>query len=466
MENKFNEYKTMFRNILPIGETFDMIERNIIIGGKEAYFYYINAFVKDEILQHMMSGFLKINKVEMNQCTNSMDFIKNEISYISVIEETDIDTLVKYILSGQTVLIIDGFEKAMVMDLRTYPVRSIEEPEKEKSLRGSKDGFVETMVFNVALVRRRIRDPELIFKVFTVGKKTKTDVCVGFVKGLADEKQLQKIISKIEQMNVQGLTVAEQSLVEAMGKSGGINPFPRVRYTQRPDVVAAHLTEGKFVVIVDNSPTALLIPTSIFEFMQDVDDYYLPMLTGNYLRFIRTFNLFIILFSTPVYLLIAEGFIPIPSAMKFMIPDEGFAIPLFLQFILLEIAIDALKLASLSTPSSLGMSTSVIGALILGEFSIKTGWFIPQTILCMAVVALASFTHPSIELGYALKFMRIIILIGAIVFGVWGAVIGLIIDIIILATTKSLVGTSYLEPLIPFNWQKLKRLLFRTKAES
>lgn len=466
MENKFNEYKTKLRQTLPIGETFDMIERNIIIGGKEAFFYYINAFVKDEILQHMMSGFLKINKVEMNQYTNSMDFIKNEISYISVIEETDIDTLIKYILSGQTVLIIDGFEKAMVMDLRTYPVRGIEEPEKEKSLRGSKDGFVETMVFNVALVRRRIRDPELIFKVFTVGKKTKTDVCIGFVKGLADEKQLQKIISKIEQMNVEGLTVAEQSLVEAMGKSGGINPFPRVRYTQRPDVVAAHLTEGKFVVIVDNSPTALLIPTSIFEFMQDVDDYYLPMLTGNYLRFIRTFNLFIILFSTPVYLLIAEGNIPIPAAMKFMIPDEGFAIPLFLQFILLEIAIDALKLASLSTPSSLGMSTSVIGALILGEFSIKTGWFIPQTILCMAVVALASFTHPSIELGYALKFMRIIILIGAIVFGVWGAVIGLIIDLIFLATTKSLVGTSYLEPLIPFNWQKLKRLLFRTKAQS
>lgn len=464
MENKFEEYKTKLREALPIGKTFDMIERNIVIGGKEAYLYFIQAFIKDDIIQRIMTGFLKITKLEMLQYPCSMDFIKNEIPFMGVAKETDLDNMVRFVLSGQVVMIIDGYEEAMVIDLRTYPVRSIAEPEKEKSLRGAKDGFVETLASNTALIRRRVRDPKLVFKMFTIGEKTKTDVCVGYIEGLADQTQVDKIMGKLKELKIQGLTVGDQSMVEALGKSGWLNPFPKVRYTQRPDVVSAHLTEGKFVVLIDNSPTTLMLPTCIFDFTQDVDDYYFPLITGNYFRFIRSLNIFVILLMTPIYLLIAEGNIPVSDYFKFMVPDEGYAIPLFLQFIMLEFAIDALKLASLSTPNSMGMSLSVIGALILGQFSISAGWFIPQTILCMAVVALASFTLPSIEMGYAIKFMRILLLVGAAIFGIWGCIIALMINLIILATTKSLLGTSYLFPLIPFNWKQLKHLLFRTRT--
>jgi stage V sporulation protein AF len=228
-------------------------------------------------------------------------------------------------------------------------------------------------------------------------------------------------------------------------------------------VVSAHIAEGKIAILTDNSPTAILIPAGIFDFLQDVDDYYFPLLTGNYFRLVRIINLLVIMFLTPVYILVSQGDINIPVNNKFFIPEEDYAVSIFWQFVLLELAIDGLKLASLNTPESLGMSLSVIGALLLGEFSISSGWFIPQTILCMAIVALASFTQPSIELGYGMKFMRILILVGAYVGGIWGASVALLISVLWIASTKTIGGTSYLYPLVPFKWSALKRLIFRTK---
>ena len=261
------------------------------------------------------------------------------------------------------------------------------------------------------------------------------------------------------------ITVGDQSVLEKLLRELGVyskvNPFPKVRYSQRPDIIAAHINEGKIAIIVDNSPTVMLLPVGVFDFLQDVDDYYFPQLTGNYFRLLRTLNFLVILFLTPVYILIIQYKEMTPELLEFFVPKENFAVPILIQFILLEIAIDGLKLASLNTPSSLGMSLSVIGALILGEFSVNSGWFIPQTILCIAVVALASFTQPSIELSYGIKFSRLLMIVGAGVFGLAGFAAGLIISVFVLATTKTLSGDSYLYPLVPFKWQDLKKLLFR-----
>ena len=276
---------------------------------------------------------------------------------------------------------------------------------------------------------------------------------------------MEKLDRCLRSLRIEGLTVTEQSLVEALlgRKRGLFNPFPKVRYTQRPDVIAAHVEEGKIAVIVDNTPTVILIPAGIFDFLQDIDDYYFPVMIGNYFRALRITNMIVILFATPVYLLFAEGTIPTYEGLRFFITEEEFAISIFWQFILLEIAVDGLKLASLNTPESLGMSLSVIGALVLGEFSVSSGWFVPQTILCMAVVALASFIQPSMELGYAIKFVRILMLIGAHCFGWPGMAAAFVLSVAVMAGTRTIVGTSYLYPLVPFDGKKLKRLVFRTK---
>lgn len=458
-----NKIISEMRNSLPINDSFDVIERNISVGGKNAYLYCIDGFVKDQQLQFMIMKFQGLKPEEMEEQPTATDFIKYKVPYIETEEVSTAREAIAAVLSGQTALIIEDYDDIILMDLRTYPVRSIEEPEKEKTLRGSRDGLVETIVFNTAMIRRRIRDPRLIFSIMSVGEVSKTDVCLGYMKGLADEDTMKRLTEKIKGLKIDTLTVGDQSLVEALDKSRWLNPFPKIRYTERPDVVAAHLAEGKFVLLVDNSPTAIILPTEFFDFTQDVDDYYFPIITGNYLRLVRNLTMILANVITPIYLLVDRGLLFFPDSWGFLLPKESYPIPLFWQFLILEVAIDGLQLASLNTPSSLGMSLSVIGALLLGDLSVKAGWFIPQSILLMAVVALAAFSQPSIELAYANKFMRILLLIGSAIFGLWGFIGTFTIELLILCFTKTITGTSYVYPLIPFNGKKLIRLLFRTR---
>lgn len=462
---KYDKILERFKTSVPIGESFDMMERKLEIAGKAATMFFTDGLTDGGTMQRLIFSLMGIKEDKVQGIDTAERFIEKCLPFLDVQVVQDTDRAIKFLYSGLVPLIIDGYDGIMVIDCRNYPLRGINEPSKEKSLRGSKDGFVESMMTNIALIRRRIRDNDLIFKVYSIGTLTKSDVSVGFMKNKADAQMVEKLDNILNNINSEGLTVTEQTLVEEITgkKMSRFNPFPKVRYTQRPDIIAAHIEEGKIAIIVDNSPTVILLPAGIFDFLQDVDDYYFPLMTGNYFRLIRIFNILIILFATPVYLLFAEGDIPVHDSIRFFITEEEFAVSIFWQLILLEIAVDALKLASLNTPESLGMSLSVIGALILGEFSVSSGWFVPQTILCMAVVALASFTQPSIELGYAVKFVRIFMLVGAHVLGWPGVAAALVISMIVMASTKTIVGTSYLYPLMPFDGEKLKRLIFRTK---
>lgn len=467
----YDFYIKELRKTLPLGQSFDVIERKIAVGGREATAFFVDGLVKANNMQFVLSFLMKVKEKDLEYVYTADDFMKYVLPYLDSLTEGNVAQVVKQLFAGLVPIVVQGLDKVIIIDARDYPSRGVNEPAKEKSLRGAKDGFTEGYMTNIALVRRRIRDVNLIFEAHTVGTESKTDICLVYMKGTADSELVKNIGEKLDKLEIRSTTVAEQTIVEALLRQEGrrekkhrsmLNPFPKVRYTQRPDVVAAHVNEGKIAIIVDNSPTVILLPACIFDFLQDVDDYYFPALTGNYFRLLRILNILVILFATPLYLLMAEGYIPVYEGIRFFIPDTDYAIPLFWQFIILEIAVDALKLASLNTPESLGMSLSVIGALILGEFSVESGWFIPQTILVMAVVALASFTQPSIELGYAVKFARVLMLIGVGIYGFYGAAAAVILIVIIIASTKTLAGTSYLYPLVPFDGKALKRLVFRT----
>ncbi|MCI5688459.1 spore germination protein [Anaerovoracaceae bacterium 42-11] len=468
-ENKYPYFLEHLTGQLPLGEAFDLVERQIVIGGRAGRLYFVDGLSDSEKLQLLFNFLLAIPEERMEKMENTDQFVAELFPYINSSIETDIDTAVQFLYSGLSPIILDGFDKIIVADTRSYPQRSVEEPEKEKTLRGPKDGFTENFMSNLGLIRRRIRDNRLIFEKFTVGEKSRTDVALCYMKGSADIDLVKRIGKGLSEIVLDSVSIGDQTIVEQLitKLNGGkrrwrLNPFPKVRYTQRPDIISAHLTEGKIALVIDNSPTVVLIPVGIFDFIQDVDDYYFPLITGNYLRLLRIFNMLVIMLLTPIYLLIVEGDIPPPGSMDFITPKDPYALSVFWQFILLELAIDGLRLASLNTPDSLGMSLSVIGALILGEFSVESGWFIPQTILMMAVVSLASFTQPSIELSYGAKFVRMLMLIGAMLWGVPGLVCALLLGILQVAFTKTLSGHSYLYPLIPFKWSALKKLIFRT----
>lgn len=470
LSRNLEENRKMMSEIFPIDRSFDLIERNIIIGGKKAVMYFIDGFVKDAVIGKMMQFFFTIKPEQLSDVHTAKDFTERFVTYVEVSTESDMDKIVTQYLSGPAVLMIDGYEEAILIDARTYPARSTEEPEKEKVLRGSRDGFVETVVFNTALLRRRIRDPKFVAEVVNVGNRSRTDVVIAYISDVADKKTIDKIRERIKKIDVRSLTMSQESLAECLIKRKWYNPFPKIRYTERPDIAAANVLEGNVVILVDNDPSAMILPTSIFDFIQEADDFYYPPIIGGYMRIARNLIFFSTLVLTPLWLLAIQNMDKLPEWLRFLRIAEPNEVPAVVQLLLLEVAIDVLKLASVNTPNMLGSSLSIIGALILGDFAIQSGWFVPDTILYMSIVAIASFVQPSVELNYAFKFMRILILLLSYFFNVSGFFVGLAISFILIASNKTVTGKGYLYPIIPFNAHDFKykflRLRIRAKEKN
>ena len=243
------------------------------------------------------------------------------------------------------------------------------------------------------------------------------------------------------------------------------NPFPKFKYTERPDTTAAHILEGNIVILVDNSPSAMILPSSVFDILEEADDYYFPPITGTYLRLSRTLITFMAMLLTPLWLLLMQNTHWIPEWLSFIQIKDEINIPIIFQLLILELAIDGLRLASLNTPSMLTTPLSVIAALVIGEFSVNSGWFNSETMLDMAFVALSNYTQSSFELGYAIKFIRIILLILTAIFNLWGFIAGVALMLGCIVFNKTIAGKSYIYPLIPFSWRELKRRLFRIRLE-
>ena len=393
-------------------------------------------------------------------------FSKTLLPYAEIGLLDDYETIILQLLSGLTCLFIDGYDKCLMIDCRTYPARSVQEPDKDKVMRGSRDGFVETLVFNTALIRRRIRDPQLTMESMQAGERSNTDIIVCYIEDRVDGKILDNIIQKIKHLDVDALTMNQQSLAECLYPCKWYNPFPKFKFTERPDAAAAAVLEGNIVILVDNSPSAMILPSSIFDIIEEADDYYFPPITGTYLRLTRMLISLMTLFVTPVFLLLMQNPQFIPPWLQFIKIEETMNVPLVLQFLLLELSIDGLRLAAVNTPNMFTTPLSIMAGLVLGEFSVKSGWFNSEAMLYMAFVAVANYTQASFELGYALKFMRLIMLILTSLFNVVGFIVGLIITILAVVCNKTISGYSYIYPLFPFSWSNIKRRFFRMRLQS
>ena len=428
--------------MLPVEDSFDIVQRDIQIGGKDATFYFIDGFTKDESMLKIMDSFFNIKEGDMPE--DAAAFATTCIPYVEVDVIGDFDQIFRNLLSGVTCLFIDGYQACLAIDCRTYPARSVDEPDKDKSLRGSRDGFVETIVFNTALMRRRIRDRHLVMKMLEVGESSRTDVALCYMEDRVDQELLKNLNHRIQDIKVDDLRMNQQSLAECLFKRKWYNPFPKFKFTERPDTAAACLLEGKVVILVDNSPSAMILPTSILDIIEEANDYYFPTLTGMYLKISRALITFLTIFLTPVFLLFMQNLSWLPKIFAFVAVKDTVNIPLIFQLLMLEVAIDGLRLAALNTPSMLSTPLSVIAGLVMGEFSVKSGWFNAEVMLYMAFVAVANYTQPNFELGYALKFMRLELLVLTAVFNWIGFLAGTVIVICSVCFNKTLSGRSYL----------------------
>ena len=277
---------------------------------------------------------------------------------------------------------------------------------------------------------------------------------------------MEKIIKKIGSIKVDGLNLGQESLSELLIDNKWYNPFPKVRYTERPDAASSMLMEGSVIILCDNDSSAMILPTSIFDFMQDTDDFYFPPLIGGYMKLVRNLVFLASLVLTPIWYTLQQMPQLLPPSLDFLLYEGESFLPLLLQLLLFEFAVDGLKLASLNTPDTLSNSLSVISALILGDLAISVGWLSEQILLYMAFVAIASFTQPSYELGYAFKFMRIITLVLISLFSYVGLIMGMLLTVVLVVTNSSLCGKrGYLYPLIPFNRRAFVRTVLRVRLK-
>ena len=461
----YNYNIKLIDDVLRVNESFDLIKRELLINNKQVVMYYVDGFVNSAMMQKLMMHITTVKEFGDGSVESAHKFAATSLPTVEVDVTNSLDSVILMVLSGCTAMICEGFgPNAIIIDTRTYPARDTSEPENDKVMRGSRDGFVETLIFNTAMIRRRIRDPKLTVKYYNIGKKTRTDLALCYIDGIADADYVNYLCDKLNSINTNSIILGHRSLAELLVDDKWYNPFPKIRLTERPDAAAASIIEGSIILLCDNSPEALILPTTIFDFLQETDDYYFPTLTGCYLRIVRHIVFWATMILTPLWYLALQYQAYIPEWLVFIVPQDYGTLPIILQLFLTEFVLDGLKLASLNTPNSLSNSLSVVGGLLLGDFAVQVGWLCPDVILYMAFSAIANFTQSSYVLGYAFKYMRMMILFLTAIFGLWGFIAGIIIAIFLIATNKTVNGKrSYLYPLIPFNGKALARLFLRLK---
>ena len=457
----YNTNLQIISDALRSEQSFDLVKRDLIIADRKAALFFIDGLLKDDITEKILEFFYK--NVKSENFKSALYFAQSAVPYVEVEVTSDLKKICTDVLSGISALIIENFTEVILLDTRTYPQRSTSEPDNDKVLRGSRDGFVETLINNTALIRRRIRDTNLTVKAYSVGTQSHTDIAVIYMENKVDKKLLANLDKRLKAIDVPSLTMNQQSLVEALYKNLWYNPFPKVKHTERPDTTASAILDGNIVILVDNAPSALLLPTSIFDVLEEADDYYFPPVTGTYLKLARYFITIVTVLITPLWLLALQNSDYCPEFFRFVLLDEPQNIPVFWQLILMAVGIDGLRLAALNTPNSLTTPLSIIGAIALSEFAVESGWVSMEAILYMALVTVANFTQPNFELGYSFKFCRVLLLVLTYIFNVWGFIIAFIINLVLLCTNRTLSSKSYLYPLVPFNGKEFLRKILRIR---
>ena len=406
MEKISNDYRENVRvldGLLGVGRSCDMVSRDYLIGGRRARLWVVDGFGSDSILERMGAFWLTLKPENVVGLTEMQDFLDRYITFSESNVTFDISDAVTSVFLGKSLLAVEGLAGVALMDAKGYPSRSVHEPPDGKVLRGSHDGFVEAVVPNMALLRRRIRDPHLTMEGHKVGSRTHNDAVLCYLDDRVDQDLLRKLRGKLLGLDVRSLTMAQESLAEAIRPKQWYNPFPKVRYTERPDAAAASIMEGSIVLMVDNSPSVMILPTGFFDFTQESNDYYFPPLVGTYLRVLRVTVFLLSLFITPAWYLMVSEPNRLPGWLNFLSSPEPVSLSLLSQLLVVEFLIDVLKLASLNTPDSLSNSFSMLGALVLGDFAVQAGWLGPEVLVYMAFVSVAGFAQPQLRAGLRLQ---------------------------------------------------------------
>lgn len=458
VEKNIDETQKILKDKLGIGKSFDVGQREIVVMERRIQLYYVTGLVDSELVVDLMTQLLLLNSLP-HPNDDIFQTIHNRLVHQQVTVTDKVNDICTSVLSGLVAIIVDKETQAFVVDVRSYPGRGPAEPDTEKTVRGSRDGYTENIVVNTALTRRRIRTGKLRNVILKVGDQSKTDVVLMYIEGIADQGMVDEVKHRIEQVKVDGLTMTDKELEEFI--TGQVyNPYPLVRYTERPDVVAAHLYQGMIAIIVDTSPSVMIGPVTLFDHLTSVEEYRQTPAVGTFLRLIRYAGIIVSVFLMPTWLLFVLHPEYLPDFLNFIGPQEEGNIPIVLQVISGEIGMEFLRLASIHTPTAISSALGIVSAILIGQVAVDVGLFGPEILFYVAIGALGAFVTPSYELGLANKMFKLFIIVGTALLGLWGYIGTIVIGFIFLATMKSF-GKPYLYPLIPFNFKALLKSVIR-----
>ncbi|WP_059103583.1 spore germination protein [Shouchella shacheensis] len=448
---------------LGLGTSFDVGVRKLHVLDRDVYIYYVTGLVDNNYLIEILKELMDL-EARGRKTTHVFSAVKNHLTHVQVEETDSMDNAITQMLSGLVFILVDGEEKAFIVDVREYPGRSPEEPDTERVVRGARDGYTENIILNTGMTRRRIRDERLRMEILQVGVRSKSDICLCYLDGVVDPKMIKLVKKELDGIDIDGLTMADKVVEEYIVKQGA-NPLPLVRYTERPDVAATHILEGHVVMIVDTSPSVIITPTTLFHHVQHAEEYRQSAAVGSFLRWMRFAGILFSLMIVPFWLLLAQNQELLPPALDFVGVEENNNVPIAVQVVLAEAGIELLRMAAIHTPSPLATALGLVAALLIGDMAIEVGYFTAEVILYVALGAIGMFATPSYELSVALRIGRYVLILAVALFGPMGFVLSMFLFFIAMVAMKPF-SKPYLWPFLPFDPPALYQIMFRTAVPS
>ncbi|QBD84033.1 spore germination protein [Clostridium tetani] len=458
--------KDLEENLKYLKEIFkdnsDMIFREFYMGEVKSLIVYIDGMAD----KNLLNDFVLENLMDRDRSLKEEDFNKETLKnkFLTVSDLNEIDSLKKGIdsmLSGDTLMLVNGLDIAYVLSTRFWPTRGVTEPSGETVLRGSRDGFTETIRFNTALVRRRIKDTGFKIVPKQLGTRSKTDIAVMYIDDIANEDIVDEVFKRLDKIDIDA--VLDSGYVEQLIEDNEWSIFPQTQSTERPDVVAASLYEGRVSILVDNSPFAIVVPATLPALFQSPDDYYQRWIYGSILRLIRMVSIFLSVLLPSLYVA-TTSFHPsiIPTRLAYFIASsrEGVPFPAFIEAIIMEISLALLMESVVRLPKAIGSTIGIVGGLIIGQAAVSAGIVSPIMIIIVSLTAITSFTTPNYEINSAFRIVRFALIILASIMGLYGIIIGLIILLVHMIKLKSF-GLGYLLPIVNSSKGDFKDLYIR-----
>lgn len=454
-KNSNNKGKIISKNIndnlntikVILNDCDDIVYRYILVGKKQRFplcLIYTDGLIDKSMLSQVVLEPLLIGAREVEPDPKSIRdnlyelVIKGNIAISEIKEADSVDDLINAILSGETVLFIDQYDKAVILSTRGWPTRSVEEPQTETVVRGPRDGFTETLKINISLIRRRIRDPQLKVKMIQLGERSKTDVAIMYIEDIVNDELLKEVLGRLNGIKVDA--ILDSSILEHFIEDDFYSPFAQASDTEKPDEVAASLYEGRIAIVVDNTPFVLVVPTTVGVLMQSSEDYYTRWTLAGAIRIIRYIAAFVALLAPSFYIAITAfhpGILPTKLALYVAGTRSTVPFPAFVEAFLMEITIEFIREAGTRISGPIGTTIGIVGGLVIGQAAVEAGIVSPLMVIIVAVTTISSFAIPSYEFASGIRFCRFALMICASIAGLYGIMLGLLILMIHLVNLES-----------------------------